>query len=242
MVRKDSTESSSSESVAVALHIRPLIEQELDQGCAECIHVTSHGSSQVTTGPHSFTYDHVYGGDVGQDSSLLYEDCVSPLVDGLFAGYNATVFAYGQTGSGKTYTMGSAFPQTCAVEEQGVIPKAMSSIFDRIRRSKETKEYTVKVGFVEIHKEEIKDLISVRSTHASAVHIRELPGGGIMLAGAQEIEVKNEAEMIAVLERGTCLRATGATGMNQRSSRSHAIFTITVEQRNIDNANQCAQP
>lgn len=259
MVRKDSTESSSSESVAVALHIRPLIEQELDQGCAECIHVTSHGSSQVcgssdaawmsvyhasyrascpqvTTGPHSFTYDHVYGGDVGQDSSLLYEDCVSPLVDGLFAGYNATVFAYGQTGSGKTYTMGSAFPQTCAVEEQGVIPKAMSSIFDRIRRSKETKEYTVKVGFVEIHKEEIKDLISVRSTHASAVHIRELPGGGIMLAGAQEIEVKNEAEMIAVLERGTCLRATGATGMNQRSSRSHAIFTITVEQRNIDNA------
>jgi chromosome segregation ATPase len=55
-----------------------------------------------------------------------------------------------------------------------------------------------------------------------------------MLAGAHEVEVSNQQEMIAILERGTCLRATGATGMNQRSSRSHAIFTITVEQRTVE--------
>ena len=232
MGRKDSADSS--ESVAVAVHIRPLIEQELEQGCAECVHVPSPGSSQVMTGPHSFTFDHVYGGDLGQASSLLYDDCVSPLVDGLFSGYNATVFAYGQTGSGKTYTMGSAFPQTCASEEQGVIPRAMESIFQRVERMKESKEFTIKVGFVEIHKEEIRDLLSVRSTTSPMVHIRELPGGGIMLAGAHEVEVSNQQEMIALLERGTCLRATGATGMNQRSSRSHAIFTITVEQRTVE--------
>ena len=66
------------------------------------------------TGAHDFTYDHVFGGDFGKDSSQLYDECVSPLVDGLFQGYNATVLAYGQTGSGKTYTMGSAFPK-CAL-------------------------------------------------------------------------------------------------------------------------------
>lgn len=59
------------------------------------------------------------------------------------------VFAYGQTGSGKTYTMGSAF--TPGGNTQGVIPKVMDSIFERITSNKDA-EYTVRVGFVEIHK------------------------------------------------------------------------------------------
>lgn len=59
------------------------------------------------------------------------------------------VFAYGQTGSGKTYTMGSAF--TPGGNTQGVIPKVMDSIFERINSNKDA-EYTVRVGFVEIHK------------------------------------------------------------------------------------------
>ena len=221
-----------SESVAVAVHIRPLVEQEVEQGCSECIHVPSPGGSEVITGPHSFAYDYVFGGG-GTGSDQLYGQCVAPLVDGLFSGYNATVFAYGQTGSGKTYTMGSAFPQTCSDEERGVIPMAMEAIFQRISCMKESKEFTIKVGFVEIHKEEIKDLLAVRTSASTSVHIREVPGGGIMLAGANEVEVNNQSEMIAVLERGTCLRATAATGMNQRSSRSHAIFTISVEQRSL---------
>ena len=55
-------------------------------------------------GQHTFTYDAVFGSG-GLPSNTLYQQCVSPLVEGLFKGYNATVFAYGQTGSGKTYTM-----------------------------------------------------------------------------------------------------------------------------------------
>ncbi len=65
---------------------------------------------QVGHGAHLFTYDHVFcDRGVAEPPATLYDRCVSPLVDGLFRGYNATVFAYGQTGSGKTYTMGSAF-------------------------------------------------------------------------------------------------------------------------------------
>ena len=55
---------------------------------------------QVFTGHHEFTYDHVFGGESGAEPDLLYSRCVAPLVDGLFKGYNATVFAYGQTGGG----------------------------------------------------------------------------------------------------------------------------------------------
>ena len=50
---------------------------------------------QVQIGTHSFTFDHVYG-STGSPSSAMFEECIAPLVDGLFQGYNATVLAYGQ--------------------------------------------------------------------------------------------------------------------------------------------------
>ena len=63
------------------------------------------------------------------------------------------------------------------------------------------------------------------------MHIREVTGGGICLAGAVEKEVATKAEMEEILRLGSLQRATAATGMNKQSSRSHAIFTITVEQK-----------
>lgn len=64
------------------------------------------------------------------------------------------------------------------------------------------------------------------------VTIREVPGGGgVCLAGATERQVDSLEAMAAALEQGTLMRATASTGMNKHSSRSHAIFTVTLEQR-----------
>jgi kinesin family protein 4/21/27 len=71
-----------------------LIGDEVTQGCRECVSV-SPVTPQVQMGTHPFTFDHVYGSN-GSPSSLMFEECVAPLVDGLFHGYNATVLAYGQ--------------------------------------------------------------------------------------------------------------------------------------------------
>ena len=68
------------------------------------------------------------------------------------------------------------------------------------------------------------------------VSIREGAGGGVCLAGASEREVHSREELLALLEQGSLLRATAATGMNKRSSRSHAIFTITLEQRRVSDS------
>jgi kinesin family protein 4/21/27 len=108
----------------------------------------------------------------------------------------------------------------------------MRSIFDRIAASPDS-EFTIRVGFVEIHKEDIRDLLAPDTSRTPQVSIRELPSGGIVLAGAAEKEVKTVEEMVAVLQAGTVRRATAATGMNKQSSRSHAIFTITLEQRKL---------
>lgn len=217
-------------SVCVAVKIRPLVTSEQEHGCRGTLAVA--GGQQVTTehsgSKHQFTYDAVFG-EGGQEASLLYPKCVSALVEGLFRGYNATVFAYGQTGSGKTYTMGSEY-KPGKQSTVGVIPETIHSIFSRIEASKDW-QCTVRVGFVEIHKEEVRDLLIATSGPRPAVSIRESPGGGVCLYGATEMEVRTQEEMAAVLEMGTLCRATASTGMNDRSSRSHAIFTITLEQR-----------
>ncbi|KAJ6679072.1 CHROMOSOME-ASSOCIATED KINESIN KIF4A-RELATED [Salix purpurea] len=227
--------------VKVAVHIRPLIADERAQGCKDCVTVVS-GKPQVQIGTHSFTFDHVYGSS-GTPSSAMFEDCIAPLVDGLFQGYNATVLAYGQTGSGKTYTMGTGFKDGF---QMGIIPQVMNVLFRKIETLKHQTEFQLHVSFIEILKEEVRDLLDpatlnksdTANGHAGKVNlpgkppiqIRETSNGVITLAGSTEVSVCTFKEMAICLEQGSLCRATGSTNMNNQSSRSHAIFTITLEQ------------
>ncbi|KAE8792470.1 Chromosome-associated kinesin KIF4A [Hordeum vulgare] len=222
------------DSVKVAVNVRPLITPELLLGCADCVTVTP-GEPQVQIGPHVFTYDHVYA-STGSPSSLIFEQCVYPLIDSLFCGYNTTVLAYGQTGSGKTYTMGTNYSgeANCG----GIIPQVMETIFKKADELKGDTEFLIRVSFIEIFKEEVFDLLddpgSVAKAAAPArvpIQIRETANGSITLAGVTEAEVKSKEEMALHLARGSSSRATGSTNMNSQSSRSHAIFTISVEQK-----------
>ncbi|KAG4930701.1 hypothetical protein GLYMA_17G169400v4 [Glycine max] len=230
-------------SVKVALHIRPLIADERQQGCIECVSVTP-SKPQVQIGSHAFTFDYVYGNG-GSPSVEMFEECVAPLVDGLFQGYNATVLAYGQTGSGKTYTMGTGYNDNC---RSGLIPQVMNALFKKIETLKHQTEFQLRVSFIEILKEEVRDLFdrvsmgkpetSNSNGHSgkitvpgkSPIQIRETSNGVITLAGITEVAVSTLHEMSSYLEQGSLSRATGSTNMNNQSSRSHAIFTITLEQ------------
>ncbi|BAT77869.1 hypothetical protein VIGAN_02047300 [Vigna angularis var. angularis] len=227
--------------VKVAVHVRPLIADEKLQGCKDCVTVVS-GKPQVQIGAHSFTFDHVYG-STGSPSSAMFEECVAPLVDGLFQGYNATVLAYGQTGSGKTYTMGTGFKDGC---QTGIIPQVMNVLFSKIGTLKHQIDFQLHVSFIEILKEEVRDLLDpssmnkpetanghsgkITSPGKPPIQIRETSNGVITLAGSTEVSVTTLKEMAACLEQGSLSRATGSTNMNNQSSRSHAIFTITLEQ------------
>ncbi|KAI6689052.1 hypothetical protein NL676_025880 [Syzygium grande] len=227
--------------VKVAVHIRPLIGDEKLQGCKDCVTLVP-GKPQVQIGTHSFTFDHVYG-STGTPSSSMFEECVAPLVEGLFQGYNATVLAYGQTGSGKTYTMGTGLKDG---SQTGLIPLVMNSLFSKIEALKQQTEFQLHVSFIEILKEEVQDLLDPtclsKSENANGhtgkvpipgrppIQIRESSNGVITLAGSTEVSVSSLKEMVACLEQGSLSRATGSTNMNNQSSRSHAIFTITLEQ------------
>ncbi|OVA10479.1 Kinesin [Macleaya cordata] len=238
-----SSERDASQCVRVAVNVRPLINTELLLGCTDCISVVP-GEPQVQIGSHAFTFDYVYG-SMASPSCSIFDDCVAPLVDALFHGYNATVLAYGQTGSGKTYTMGTNY--TGEANSGGIIPKVMDTIFSRVEELKDNTEFLIRVSFIEIFKEEVFDLLDPNPPVASRgegvslaklavpsrtpIQIRETANGGITLAGVTEPEVRTKQEMASFLSRGSISRATGSTNMNSQSSRSHAIFTISMEQK-----------
>ena len=89
----------------VAVNVRPLIGTERASGCAPVLECRapaagSSGDATIEANGRTFPYDFVYA--PGTAEERLYDECVAPLVEGLFKGYNATVLAYGQTGSGKS--------------------------------------------------------------------------------------------------------------------------------------------
>ncbi|KAG0626408.1 hypothetical protein M758_2G123600 [Ceratodon purpureus] len=235
-------ESEATQAVQVALNIRPLIALERVQGCRDCITVVP-GEPQVQIGHHSFTFDYIFG-RAATPLPSIFDKCVKPLVEGLFHGYNATVLAYGQTGSGKTYTMGTGY--TVGGSTEGVIPQVMQTIFKKMETLKHKADFQIRVSFIEILKEEIHDLLDPNPPSTEyifggglkalavgkpPIQIRETTAGEITLMGVTEADVKSLEEMAAYLEHGSLSRATGSTNMNSHSSRSHAIFTITLEQR-----------
>ncbi|XP_077402184.1 kinesin family member 4 isoform X2 [Vanacampus margaritifer] len=214
--------------VRVALRSRPLVPKEINEGCQCCLNFVP-GEPQVVVGTEkAFTYDYVFDPTVEQEE--VFSTAVSPLLRGLFKGYHATVLAYGQTGSGKTFSMGGAY--TSAQENDpsvGVIPRVINRIFEE-KENKTDCEFSMAISYLEIYNEAVLDLLCT-AKDKPALNIREDPKEGIKIVGLTEKRVVSAQEMVRCLELGNSARTVGSTAMNVASSRSHAIFTITLEQR-----------
>ncbi|XP_040113503.1 kinesin-like protein KIF7 isoform X3 [Oryx dammah] len=213
--------------VRVALRVRPLLRKELLHGHQSCLTVEP-GRSRVTLGrDRHFGFHVVLDEDAGQEA--VYQACVQPLLEAFFEGFNVTVFAYGQTGSGKTYTMGEASVASLHEDEQGIIPRAMAEAFKLIDEN-DLLDCLVHVSYLEVYKEEFRDLLEV-GTASRDIQLREDERGNVVLCGVKEVDVEGLDEVLSLLEMGNAARHTGATHFNRLSSRSHTIFTVTLEQR-----------
>ncbi|XP_077551913.1 chromosome-associated kinesin KIF4A-like [Haemaphysalis longicornis] len=219
--------------VRVAVRCRPLVTKELIEGCQVRTRALPNEQTIVLGSDKAFKFDYVFDEETRQTS--VYDTCVSGLIPKLFEGFNVTILAYGQTGSGKTFTMGTACSSSSAAsEEVGIIPRAVQDIFQRIAQARD-KVFRVRASFLEIYKEDVFDLFS-RSQEREALAIREDTGGAIKIPNLTELAVTACDETIRLLEVGSASRSTASTEMNLRSSRSHAIFTLTVEQQDQGSA------
>ncbi|XP_041793750.1 kinesin-like protein KIF27 [Chelmon rostratus] len=212
--------------VRVAVRIRPLLPKEVLHNHQVCVRGVP-GSAQVMLGSDRlFSFDHAFGPTASHDE--VYESCVQPLVESLIDGYNATVFCYGQTGSGKTYTLGGGNLD----EEGGIIDRVAQDVFLLLgdkRKNSDGMEATLRVSYMELYREELRDLLELHTIHKE-LHIREDDRGNTVVVGAKEMVVTSAEELLNVVEMGNALRHTGTTGMNERSSRSHAILTLQLIQ------------
>ncbi|CAG9767190.1 unnamed protein product [Ceutorhynchus assimilis] len=163
-----------------------------------------------------YTFDVVFGETVNQET--VYDVTTSSLVKDVLNGYNATVFAYGPTGAGKTHTM------VGDRNHPGIMIRALNDLFEVVKDKEE--EYSVTMSYLELYNENIRDLLNPSSGY---LELREdSRGRSIHVAGLTEISTTSTDEIMQLLEKGNKARTIEPTAMNQTSSRSHALLSVTV--------------
>ncbi|GIZ01343.1 chromosome-associated kinesin KIF4 [Caerostris extrusa] len=207
--------------ICVAIRSRPLLRNETQSSDT----LSFGGDSTVTLQKKTYTFDYVF--PPGVSNETVYNTVVAEKIRPIFEGYNVTILAYGPTGSGKTYTMGTDYnPRNTSHSDIGIIPRGITEIFRVVESQQETIDFLIKVSFLELYREEIFDLLQKSPTPCN---LRD-DGDSIKVANLTEIVVQSMADAFITLEKGSTLRHTSATAKNLKSSRSHAIFSVHVEQ------------
>ncbi|KAM9311022.1 kinesin-like protein KIF3A [Gastrophryne carolinensis] len=219
----------SCDNVKVVVRCRPLNAREKAMGNKMAVNVDEirgsiavHKVDSMNEPPKTFTFDTVFGPDSKQLD--VYNLTARPIIDSVLEGYNGTIFAYGQTGTGKTFTMEGV---RAVPELRGIIPNSFAHIFGHIAKAEGDTRFLVRVSYLEIYNEEVRDLLG--KDQSQRLEVKERPDVGVYIKDLSGYVVNNADDMDRIMTLGHKNRSVGATNMNEHSSRSHAIFTITIE-------------
>nr|XP_015826225.2 kinesin-like protein KIF14 [Nothobranchius furzeri] len=222
--------------VTVAVRVRPFSAREKTEKASQVIFM--NGQEMIVQHPeskqsYSFTYDFSFcsvddGDPAFASQKTVYQTLAKPLLFRAFEGFNTCLFAYGQTGSGKSYTM-MGFE-----EEAGVIPRFCQELFIKLASMvNEEVKCHVEMSYFEVYNEKIHDLLVTREEphqRRMPLRVREHPVHGPYVAELSANVVSSYTDIKGWLELGNKQRATAATGMNDKSSRSHSVFTLVMTQ------------
>ena len=224
--------------IRVICRLRPENKVERESGGRCCVEFTRSAIKLRTASErgkgdeiHEFAFDFVGGPETSQ--AEVFQLAAGPVVEGVLTGYNGTLFAYGQTGSGKTHTMEG--PNIHDEKMKGIIPRMMDALFVGLINASSATEFSIKVSFLEIYMERIQDLLDESKSN---LQVKEDKARGIYIHDATEVYVSSPGEMMAVMQTGAQNRSIASTRMNEKSSRSHSIFIVHVEQKDIDSGSR----
>ncbi|XP_077537872.1 kinesin heavy chain 73 isoform X2 [Haemaphysalis longicornis] len=220
--------------IKVAVRVRPMNRREVELG-AQCVVEMTEGQTilyncskgEGRKHPKTFAFDHCFWSFNEADPHFASQEKVynclgTDILDNAFQGYNACIFAYGQTGSGKSFTMMGG------VDNKGVIPRLCDSLFERIACSPDPSvSYKVEVSYMEIYNERVHDLLDPRGGKQH-LKVREHNILGPYVDGLSTLAVSSYEEINNLMTEGNKSRTVAATNMNSESSRSHAVFNITL--------------
>ncbi|KAI8142265.1 kinesin motor domain-containing protein, partial [Fennellomyces sp. T-0311] len=177
-----------------------------------------------------YSFDRVFGPESKQDE--IYRAVAQPILDEVLMGYNCTIFAYGQTGTGKTYTMEGDLEERNGrlTSSAGIIPRAIYKLFETL--DEQHAEYSCKVSLIELYNEELRDLLNNDDTRTLRI-FEDQNGSGVIVQGMEESIVSTAAEALSIMQEGSKNRSIAFTKCNEKSSRSHCIFTLTVHIKEV---------
>ncbi|CAC5368682.1 KIFC1 [Mytilus coruscus] len=177
---------------------------------------------------YEFGFDKVFSDHTSQQQ--VFEE-ISQLVQSALDGYNVCIFAYGQTGSGKTYTMEGTSVND--VDNRGMIPRAVLQIFDSTREL-ESKgwKYSLDASFLEIYNETIHDLLGDEDLKHDIKMSGQKNSNEVFVTNLTIVPVTKEEMVYQLLQKASKNRSVGETKCNERSSRSHSVFTLKLTGEN----------
>eukprot|EP00818_Percolomonas_sp_WS_P005319 CAMPEP_0117442936 /NCGR_PEP_ID=MMETSP0759-20121206/4420_1 /TAXON_ID=63605 /ORGANISM="Percolomonas cosmopolitus, Strain WS" /LENGTH=689 /DNA_ID=CAMNT_0005234863 /DNA_START=2252 /DNA_END=4321 /DNA_ORIENTATION=+ len=209
--------------ILVAVRKRPMNDKEKSRGDADVMECSDEETLIVHEpkkkvdlteyiDKHTFVFDEVF--DEYAQNEEVYERTAQPLVEHIFTKGKATCFAYGQTGSGKTYTMMGKN------EINGLYLLAAVDMFNRLESNQK-----IIVSYYEIYGGKLFDLLN----NKKQLLAREDGNSKVRIVGLQEHPVDSVQELMQLIAYGNSVRATGSTGANEDSSRSHAILQVSIK-------------
>ncbi|CDK25918.1 unnamed protein product [Kuraishia capsulata CBS 1993] len=223
--------------ISVYVRCRTRNDREIKENSGVVVSTTGNRGKEVIlqTGPmnninKTYTFDRVFGAE--SDQETVYEGIAAGVLDEVLRGYNCTVFAYGQTGTGKTYTMSGDIDTNSGSlgDNAGIIPRTLIDLFKNLQS---VAEYSVRISFIELYNEELRDLLS--PTYDDEERKVKIFDGStkksIKVQGMEEIFIKSPEEGLKLLRDGSIKRQVASTKCNDLSSRSHTVFSITVHMK-----------
>ncbi|MAD20401.1 MAG: hypothetical protein CMJ52_09585 [Planctomycetaceae bacterium] len=220
----------------VYCRVRPLLPAEQDKPQsvevkgADTVIVRDHdedvGPRGVQKETKRFNFTQVYGpGSTQEDLFKGTETLMTSVLDG----FNVCIFAYGQSGTGKTFTMEGN------EEHPGLVPRAMQRIFEDIQTRTGNYQHDCFLSMIEIYNENIRDLLRDAKSDLSKVKFDimrdQLVGMYVKDLTSEQVHTASHARKL--ISTGHVNRVTASTGLNDQSSRSHMIVTLTVRSKNL---------
>ncbi|KAJ3235879.1 hypothetical protein HDU78_004929 [Chytriomyces hyalinus] len=216
------------DSIRVVCRFRPQNKREVAEGGVPVVSFDDEMTNvkfESKEYPGTFAFDRIFDWQTTQQQ--VFDYAAGAVIEDVMRGYNGTIFAYGQTGSGKTHTMMGDMESE---EWKGLTPRLVETIFSTIFNAPSNLEFTVKVSYMEVYMEKIRDLLNPVNDN---LPIHEDKKKGVYVKGLLEVFVGSVEEVYDVMRRGQGARIVASTNMNAESSRSHSIFMMQISLKNL---------
>ncbi|XP_047338489.1 kinesin-like protein KIN-14U [Impatiens glandulifera] len=211
--------------IRVFCRIRPILLVKKKQNCqplaveSDKVAVESSGSRK------EFEFDKVFPPEATQDDVFAEAE---PILTSALDGHNVCILAYGQTCTGKTFTMNGTS------NSPGIVPRALEGLFCQASLDKSA-SFTFSISMLEVYVGNLRDLLAPKAFRRAYetiprhdLTIQTDTKGMVEIEGLTEVEISSIKQANWWYSKGTQVRSTSWTNVNQASSRSHCLTRITI--------------